>query len=795
MRIPFGRALAVLVAVVASSQTLIGSSNAASPTAAPAATVGPVPGCNLGGGVQHVVNIVFDNVHFFRDNPNVPSDLELMPHLRNFIEQNGTMFSNSHTPLIAHTAEDSLAIYTGLYGDRHGMPISNSYRTYNPNGTTNGAGSFVYWTDPNNDGGHDTKQAMIYSDRVPAAATGTNVSTPAPWVPWTRAGCSVGDVSTANMVLENAGFDIPKVFGPSSPETAQLNADSDSFKDPEVADYAGLAVHCAPGDALCTNAQAVKFGESNPSPSAVTDALPDEPGGYTGFQALFGHRYIAPQLGAGTPNLTRNGFPVTNAAGNLVDLNGNQLNGAFLTNHPGFPGFGPIVAPQTLAYTADMLESGVPVVYGYIGDIHERKAGQSGCTTATATAPGNALGPGDSCSAQTAQAYDRAFATFFQRLAAEGITPANTTFVFSAEENDQFAGANVGRAIQSTPANCDGSAGNPCHYAAGQIGEINTNLNGLLAAQKGDTTPFTVEPQGAAIYVNGQPGLGDPATRRLERNVGSLTAPSNPYSGATDEPIAAYLASTTEQQILHVVNADPARTPTFALFPKPDYFFGSTATCTPATQAACASNGGTASRFAWNHGYYGPTIDITWAGFVGPGIVHRGLDGNAPDDGPAVHHPNGDSTVPAESTHGTWIDETDIRPTMLALAGLADDYVPDGRVLSEIVANPNPAMGGPAYVQLAQCYKQLNASVGRFGTSTLLADTAALKSGGGHDDLHFFLTELGLQGLLKQRDQLATQMKGTLHDAAFANVPIGFGTAVSESVRCNTLLNLADHLQ
>ena len=68
------------------------------------------------------------------------------------------MFSNSHTPLIAHTAEDSLAIYTGLYGDRHGMPISNSYRTYNPNGTTNGAGSFVYWTDPNNDGGHDASR-------------------------------------------------------------------------------------------------------------------------------------------------------------------------------------------------------------------------------------------------------------------------------------------------------------------------------------------------------------------------------------------------------------------------------------------------------------------------------------------------------------------------------------------------------------------------------------------------------------------------------------------------------------
>ena len=107
-----------------------------------------VTGCQLANGVQHVIEITFDNVHFFRDNPNVPSDLELMPHLLNFIENNGTMMSNNHTPLIAHTAEDSLTIYTGLYGDRHGMPISNSYRTYNPDGTTDPAGSFVYWTDP-----------------------------------------------------------------------------------------------------------------------------------------------------------------------------------------------------------------------------------------------------------------------------------------------------------------------------------------------------------------------------------------------------------------------------------------------------------------------------------------------------------------------------------------------------------------------------------------------------------------------------------------------------------------------
>jgi hypothetical protein len=537
----------------------------------------------------------------------------------------------------------------------------------------------------------------------------------------------------------------------------------------------------------------VKFGQSTPSPSAVTDALPDEPGGYDGHQALFGHRYLAPQLGAGTPNLTRNGYAITNAAGNLVDLDGNQLNGAFLANHPGFPGFGPIVARQTLAYTADMLETGVPVVYGYIGDLHERKAGQTGCSTAPATAAGNALGPGDNCYVQTAQAYDQAFDTFFQRLAAEGITPANTTFVFSAEENDQFSGANVGRAIEPTPAGCDG-VNVACHYAAGQIGEINTNLNGLLAAQKGDTTPFTVEPQGAVVYVNGQPAADDATTRQLERNVGALTAPSNPYSGVSNEPIAAYLASTTEQQILHVVNADPARTPTFALFPKPDYFFGSTTPCTPVNQAACASNGGTASRFAWNHGYYAPTINVTWAGFVGPGVRHGGLDGNAPDNGPAVHHPDGDSTVPAESANGTWADETDLRPTMLSLAGLQDDYTPDGRVLTEILSDPSAGLSDPGYLQVARCYKQLNASVGEFATSTLLADTAALKSGTGGDDHVFTSVQARLNSLLQDRDRLATEMKVALHDAAFAGTTMPHGNVTSQTARCQAILDRAARL-
>ena len=136
--------------------------------------------CHLGNGVKHVVQLTFDNVHFFRDNPNVPSDLELMPNLLNFFENNGTFLSNNHTPLIAHTADDILTTYTGLYGDRQGMPVSNGYKAYNTDGpggtfnTTDSADSFAYWTDPIDDtaskpnANHDTNPNMVYSPVPPA---------------------------------------------------------------------------------------------------------------------------------------------------------------------------------------------------------------------------------------------------------------------------------------------------------------------------------------------------------------------------------------------------------------------------------------------------------------------------------------------------------------------------------------------------------------------------------------------------------------------------------------------------
>ena len=755
--------------------------------------------CRLGNGVKHVIEIGFDNVHFYRDNPNVPSDLEMMPNLLNFITGHGTLLTNNHTPLIAHTADDLLTTFTGLYGDRAGMPVSNGYQSYNPDGTTDSAGSFAYWTDPIFDtaahpnAGHDTNPALVYSPTPPATtspATTPNTITPAPWAPFTRAGCDVGDVATVNQELENTAVDIPKVFGPHSPEAAQLAADPDSFKDPETADYVGLAVHCAQASAICADARAVKFGQTTPSATAVADLLLNEPGGYTGYQALFGHRYIAPQLGAGTPSLTHNGYQVTNSAGNLVDLNGNEIDGAFLTSHPGFPGFSSINASQTLAYMADLLERGVPVVNGYISDLHGNEfiPGLAACSGAP-----EALGSGSACYVAQAEYYNQAFGTFFKRLAADGITSKNTLFVFSSDEGDHEAGANVGRAIQPTPATCDGAAVSgdtvtpdvACTYPAGSFGELDGNITGLLATEKGDTTPFSLEPDTAPeFYVTGNPGPDTPAVRGLEHDVAGLTA-ANPYTGTT-QPITNYLADPTEEAILHMVNADPARTPTFALFAKPDYYlFNGGTTCS----GACVSQN---TGFAWDHGDYAAEINTNYVGFVGPGVRKLGLDGSPAGAGPSSAGPDsGQITVAQTHLAGPWTDETDIRPTVMYLTGLRDDYEHDGRVITQVLADPNRALRKPGVTFLGECYKQLNSSVGRFGAETLIADTAAIE-GTSTGDATYLHVDQALRRLELVRDLLAGRIKGELEAAAFGDARIRH--VLQQVVACRLILRAAHRL-
>jgi hypothetical protein len=129
-----------------------------------------------GGQVKHVIHIVFDNVHLRRDNPDVPSDLEQMPNLLNFIQTNGTISGNHRTPLISHTATDILTAQTGVYGDRMGIPVANSYGYFRPDGSVAFNTSFLYWT-------------ALAGDGKPEMLNELGKTAPAPWVPFTRAGC------------------------------------------------------------------------------------------------------------------------------------------------------------------------------------------------------------------------------------------------------------------------------------------------------------------------------------------------------------------------------------------------------------------------------------------------------------------------------------------------------------------------------------------------------------------------------------------------------------------------------
>jgi len=744
--------------------------------------------CHLANGIKHIVQIGFDNVHFFRDNPNVPSDLEMLPNLLNFLEDNGTFLSNSHTPLIAHTGDDLLTTATGIYGDRHGDGIANDYQTYNADGTTDPATVFTYWNDAIDDtastpnAGHDTNPNLVYSPTPPATTNPPvkpDTVAPAPWVPYTRAGCNVGEIATVNQELENPTPDIADAFGANSPEVQQLNADPDPYKDPETADYIGLAVHCAQGSAFCANAEAVKYGQTAPSHTAVPDVLPDEPGGYTGYQALFGHKYIAPQLGAGTPDVTHDGYQVTNATGNLVDLNGNQIDGAYLTNYPGFPGYSNINASQALAYGADMLESGVPVVNMYMADLHGNEfiSSLDGPGEPCYHAP-DALASGTACYIAQAQYYNQAFGTFFQRLAADGITAENTLFVVSSDEGDHEAGANVGRAIQPTPATCDGAtvSGDTvtpdvlCTYPSGSFGELDGNVTGLLAEEEGNTTPFGLEADTAPeFYLNGNPGPDTSTVRDFEHAVAGLTA-DDPYTGNAQQPLAEYLADPTEEAILHFVDADPARTPTLAMFANPDYYLqGGSTSCDPSGLGGCVYQ---TTSYAWDHGDYSAEVNTNYVAFVGPGVRHLGLDGPAANQGTTSSGANsGEVEVYQDHFPGPWVDETDIRPTIMYLTGLRDDYEHDGRVITQILSDPNRALRAPGVTTLGECYKQLNSSVGDFGAYTLNADTNAIKSSSTGDQ-EYLRTDQALRGLEVVRDHLAEQIKGELEAAEFSDQPV-----------------------
>ncbi|MBV9892823.1 MAG: hypothetical protein JO020_01495 [Chloroflexi bacterium] len=614
--------------------------------ATPAVAQTPAATCQLGspkGTIQHVIYLQFDNVHFARDNPNVPSDLEQMPHLLNFITQNGALLTQQHTPLIAHTGGDIATVETGLYPDRQGLAVSNTYRYFTPAGPSRTGVAFTYWTSPVFDPGTTTPTDTSFNMLGP---DGKNV--PAPWVPFTRAGCNVGAAGVANAVLENTATDVTTVFGSGSPEAQEVASNADQA----FADFVGVAVHCAQGSSVCA--------------SGRPDQLPNESGGYDGFQGLFGHKAVAPVISPGGP---------------LADLNGRTIQDP--GGRQGFPGFDGLTPAVTLSYIAAMQEHGMPVTFGYLSDAHDPHFAPQGTPT---------YGPGQAEYEAALMDYDTGFDAFFSRLAKDGITASNTLLVVTADEGDHFVGG------PPSPPDCDG-VNVACTYP--QIGQIGLNLTGLLSTQAGVNTPFSVHADSApAIYLDGQPGREDDSVTGFARALASLRV-DNPYSGAS-EGIVGSLAGEAEQRVLHMVTGDPLRTPTLVLFGDPNYYG---ATGSPDCEKPCVAINPTA---AWDHGDVGPDINTTWLGVAGPGVQRAGVDSSIWSDHADVRP--------------TLLALTGLRDTYSSDGRVLFEVLSDAMLPSAVVDQRALLTG------LAQDYKRINAPVADLGLSTLAASSLALQA-------------------------------------------------------------------
>jgi len=757
------RGLGVLAALmVVGVATAAGSQLASARSAKPPAPPTSTANCNLGNGIKHVIYVQFDNTHLLRDNPNVPSDLEQMPNLLNFIKNNGTLLTNDHTILISHTGGGILSTLTGLYPDRHGQAVSNSYGYFRPDRSVGFSSTFKYWTDQT-DPVADPNYNMVNNDPVSLGGTGAVRNTPAPWVTFARAGCDVGNVGVANTVLENnnsivvstgatdqAG-DMTKVFGEGTPEwlegkASQLATSNTAARAIAQTDFVGIAIHCAQGGGICNQNTA----------NARPDVLPSE-SNYTGYKALFGAKYVDPAITKDAAH------PSGQQCVKATD--GTAIADPF--DQCGFPGFDGMFAKNTLGYVAQMQESGVPVTFAYISDAHDFH-GKSGNTHV-------AFGPGEAGYVQQLKDYDKAFGDFFTRLQHDGINKSNTLFVFTVEEGDHFAG--------TPPDNpsCDG-VNVACTYAKGHVTEVNGDLKRLVAtynAKNGTsaTTDFSVHSDMAPnVYITGNPSRESAATRTLEKVMADMEV-TNPLSGERQQLFVAF-ADRVEQKLLHMETADPQRTPSFTPFAQGDFFLNASSStpCAGNNLDNCVFLPNTtppAQTFAWNHGGVQPEVATTWAGLIGPGIERR---------------------QPGDTL---WTDHTDIRPTMLSLLGLEDTYVTDGRVLTDVLSPSilpkSLKQHQGTLAELGAAYKQIMASFGQFSMDTLAAMTAAV----GSDtlgDKTYIDTASALQKLGADRDAVAAQIRLMLWNAEFGDQAIDEKGAKSLIEQANALLERAKNL-
>jgi hypothetical protein len=204
--------------------------------------------------------------------------------------------------------------------------------------------------------------------------------------------------------------------------------------------------------------------------------------------------------------------------------------------------------------------------------------------------------------------------------------------------------------------------------------------------------------------------------------------------------------------------ADPAREPNFTFFGDPNFFFQSSGPHFPVINPG----------FAWNHGDIQPQIGRTFIAIAGPGVRNLGV------------------TDPSDF----FTDHVDVRPTLMLLTGLTDDYAHDGRVVLEML-NPNILPSSlhahtNTLRDLGQIYKQINAPFGQLAQSTLTVPAFAILSNSANDATYTNL-ENKIASWTVQRNVLTAQIESMLEAAEFQ------GQSINEQ-QARQIISLAQSL-
>ena len=267
------------------------------------------------------------------------------------------------------------------------MPISNSYQAYNtdgPNGsfnTTDPASSFAYWTDPVYDTAkhaeprarHQPEHGLLagaaghrgaHRDAEHRSPRRPGCRSPGPAATWARSPRRTRSWRTPRRTS-------PRCSAPTRRKPSSWPPTRTRSRTPETADYVGLGRALRPGQRLLRHAKAVEVRADHPvadrgvrRAAGRAGRLQRVPGAVRApvRRAAARRGHAEPVAATGTRSPTRPGTWSTRTA--------TRSTARSSPTTPASPGSARINASQALAYMADMLESGVPVVNGYIADIH-----------------------------------------------------------------------------------------------------------------------------------------------------------------------------------------------------------------------------------------------------------------------------------------------------------------------------------------------------------------------------------------------------------------------------------------